>query len=282
MVIDSTGTVKDNYKRYYAFGDAAQQTVSTDQRYRYTGKPFDDEDAFDLYYYGARYYDPKLGRFIAVDPLAGKYPEWSPYVYCMNNPLMYVDPNGDSLTDTNNDAKAQKAFVDLVATGSGGLMQTNIDANGLITVSAGEAGPLTSQQQAFMDVMTQVTDLNTGNTKISLTQNDSKTFVGSYASGRIDMKDISAFGEGPLSSVGALGHEIYEQYEIQQRGQSYAAAHLWALGVEKEITGSTRGSANLTGSRQAGTVTIRYYRQNKTGIATIKFQDLNITSVTYK
>ncbi len=94
MVIDSTGTVKDTYKRYYAFGDAAQQTVSTDQRYRYTGKPFDDEGAFDLYYYGARYYDPKLGRFIAVDPLAGKYPSWSPYAYTLDNPMNLLDPDG--------------------------------------------------------------------------------------------------------------------------------------------------------------------------------------------
>jgi len=67
VVIDSVGTVKDMYKRYYAYGDAAEQTVSTGQKYRYTGKPFDDEGAFDLYYYGARYYDPRLGQFIAVD-----------------------------------------------------------------------------------------------------------------------------------------------------------------------------------------------------------------------
>jgi len=94
MVIDSTGTVKDTYKRYYAFGDAAQQTVSTGQRYRYTGKPFDDEGAFDLYYYGARYYDPKLGRFIAVDPYFAVAPAMSPYTYASNNPLSRIDASG--------------------------------------------------------------------------------------------------------------------------------------------------------------------------------------------
>jgi len=88
------GTVKDMYKRYYAYGDAAEQTVSTGQKYRYTGKPFDDEGAFDLYYYGARYYDPRLGRFIAVDPSASKYPSGSPYAYTLDNPLNYNDPDG--------------------------------------------------------------------------------------------------------------------------------------------------------------------------------------------
>ena len=42
----------------------------------------------------ARMYDPSLGRFLSVDPLAGKYPHLSPYVYANNNPLKYVDPDG--------------------------------------------------------------------------------------------------------------------------------------------------------------------------------------------
>jgi uncharacterized protein RhaS with RHS repeats len=47
-----------------------------------------------LYYFGARYYDPEVGRFIGVDPLSEEYPGWSPYVYCLNNPLKNIDPDG--------------------------------------------------------------------------------------------------------------------------------------------------------------------------------------------
>jgi RHS repeat-associated protein len=86
--------VKDKYKRYYAFGAPDAQTVSTDQAYRYTGKPFDEDGAIDLYYYGARYYDPYLGAFPAIDPRRGDYPSLSPYVYAADNPLKYKDPNG--------------------------------------------------------------------------------------------------------------------------------------------------------------------------------------------
>jgi len=75
--------------------DGADQTVSTGQKYRHTGKPFDDEGAFDLYYYGARYYDPRLGRFISIDPASSIYPGLSPYVYAGNNPLKYFDLDGD-------------------------------------------------------------------------------------------------------------------------------------------------------------------------------------------
>ena len=45
----------------------------------------------------ARYYDPPTGRFTTVDPRAEKYYSTSPYVYCLNNPLKYIDPNGDTV-----------------------------------------------------------------------------------------------------------------------------------------------------------------------------------------
>ena len=44
-----------------------------------------------------RYFDPTIGRWLVPDPLAGKYPSISPYVYCANNPLKYIDPNGEEL-----------------------------------------------------------------------------------------------------------------------------------------------------------------------------------------
>ena len=44
--------------------------------------------------YGARYYDPAVGRFVGVDPLAHWAPDWTPYRYAFNNPLIYTDPDG--------------------------------------------------------------------------------------------------------------------------------------------------------------------------------------------
>jgi len=60
-----------------------------------SGKEHDTETG--LYYYGARYYDPAIGRFISVDPAGGKpdAPQtWNRYVYTLNNPYKYVDPDG--------------------------------------------------------------------------------------------------------------------------------------------------------------------------------------------
>ncbi len=44
--------------------------------------------------YGARYFDPMVSMWIGEDPLAEKYPDWSPFAYTMNKPINYVDPTG--------------------------------------------------------------------------------------------------------------------------------------------------------------------------------------------
>jgi RHS repeat-associated protein len=65
--------------------------------YKYTGKELDMEHGLMLYDYGARQYDPTIGRFLTMDPLAEKYYSISPYAYCANNPIKFVDPNGEDL-----------------------------------------------------------------------------------------------------------------------------------------------------------------------------------------
>lgn len=47
-----------------------------------------------FYYYGARYYNPRVSIWLNVDPLAEKMPSWSPYAYAFDNPVRYTDPTG--------------------------------------------------------------------------------------------------------------------------------------------------------------------------------------------
>jgi len=64
---------------------------------KFTGKEWDVDFGLNLNYFGARYYDPAIGRFLSVDRFADKYPSHTPYHYTLNNPLRFIDINGDSV-----------------------------------------------------------------------------------------------------------------------------------------------------------------------------------------
>jgi len=62
--------------------------------------------------FGVRQFGDKEGRFFAIDPLWEKYRAWSPYHYCFNNPLRYVDPSGASVAAS--DPEGQKTILDIL------------------------------------------------------------------------------------------------------------------------------------------------------------------------
>ena len=65
-------------------------------RYGFNGKEKDNEDYGEgnAYDFEARIYDPRLGRWMSVDPLQQRFAGLSPYNYCYNSPLKFVDPDG--------------------------------------------------------------------------------------------------------------------------------------------------------------------------------------------
>ena len=96
-VVDAKGVVQQ-VTNYYPFGapyaDATAIKGAAVQPYKYNGKELDLMHGLNTYDYGARQHDPILARWDRIDPLCEKYYNVSPYAYCVNNPVRFIDPDG--------------------------------------------------------------------------------------------------------------------------------------------------------------------------------------------
>ena len=103
-VCDHLGSVREvvseawNVQRngYYAYGGpyGDWNTNADVQPLKFLGKEWDHQHGLDLYDFGARLYDPAVGRWTTMDPLCEKYYSVSPYAYCHDNPVNRIDPDG--------------------------------------------------------------------------------------------------------------------------------------------------------------------------------------------
>jgi RHS repeat-associated protein len=90
MTTDSAGKLMSRNVQYpYGRSVEEQSFAGSEQKYLFTGKEKDE----DLYYFGARYFSPRIARFVSIDHLLSTF---SNYDYVSNNPLKYVDPTGNA------------------------------------------------------------------------------------------------------------------------------------------------------------------------------------------
>lgn len=135
---DETGAVME-MTDYYPFGEIRvdQTTSSYKDTYKFTGKELDPET--NLYYYGARYYNPAIGRFVSQDTWDGdiKDPQTlNKYSYVRNNPLRYVDPTGNFILEVTQDPLGGQLPSNTICLGCDGIQ------NDYKAVNYGKIGPM--------------------------------------------------------------------------------------------------------------------------------------------
>lgn len=224
---------------------------------------------------------------MTIDPLCEKYYWISPYVYTANNPIKWVDLKGDSLTyfgDT-------QAAANMHNTHLGGYYNVSVDGtSGLVSMSAVEGMDLSKmspEQKAYADALGRVVNGTDGMTSINVTTDDTGVLFGDVLTSTIDIGDMGKLPTAefnPINSASVLIHEVWEQYQVQVKGNTTTRSHFQATGVEGLVF---KGGAsidpirNLTPNPPATTGYLDVRTTNSTHKARVHYVNFNVTGVSY-
>jgi RHS repeat-associated protein len=220
-----------SYEEYYPYGSTAYQAVDKSikaaaKRYRYTGKERDEETG--LYYHGARYYAPWLGRWTSCDP-AAMIDGPNLYAYSSNNPLLYIDQHGlepekPEITSGRNPSLNRNVGVNEGEEGLKKLIgaKQEIKEGGRV-ISSGKGGSTIDFRTKFRSIESKVIDIGTK----------------SYRKGK-DALELK------LSQVGSFGRRAVRQATKHEEALQKAGAINEATGepLKETVVFTVKGAKN--------------------------------------
>lgn len=276
-----------------------QQQTNPEQNYLYNGKELNDDFDLGLTDFGNRWQDPATGRFTTIDRFANMYASMTPFQYGANNPIKYIDVNGDSLKINFIGAYAEHAenkFYGIVNNSLEGqfILSPNSDKNlQLLSLQGGSYDNLSKQGKAVYDELSTVLN-RSGQVEIDADYATTKAHTGNFKEGIIDVADILQFNEDKTelggTQIGKIVHEVVEQADKQIGASGFKGAHANAIFSENKVNGSSRTdsgtymthSADQIYSRDGKTVRTRIQFSQPSGFLGFGIKTRRVISVTNK
>ena len=214
---------------YFPYGKVLRHYNVTDERYLTTQHERDQATGLD--YRGARYYDGDVGRFLSLDPLAAKFPNWSDYNYTLSNPIKFVDPDGKA--PTNSDPPKNVHYYNMAKDNEGNYKPVYSHSNTNLRVKTNAKAVNTSTNATGT--------LFTG----SYGSQESTTNVYTYWNGdgtikrqTVKSKTLESFGPSEYIRASNIINGTGESAETSSQGVSASSIVGIGIGVADEVTNS--------------------------------------------
>jgi RHS repeat-associated protein len=235
---------------YFPFGETfiEERTDAEYTSYFFNGKELDEETG--LYYYGARYYDPRISMWYGVDQLADDAPGWSPYRAFFCNPIRYIDPDGQWEWDATGNLAAEKGDQSYSLAKFLGTSQKNamtiLNRGG---VTANDKGILNLKEgQTFAK-----SDLWIGfKSRSGAVVNNSKEATSHYFNGNGAPADV-----GDVSTAELLNSDVFQSKHTKITSEKVQAKGNFAVDLTGETfhIGRTKVDYSVSGNGKSSSVT---------------------------